>query len=165
MFSGTSGALLSVNKNPQKNNKTQTDVWSGPTRFGNLSNLGPTKRKPYWTKKKKKQKKKTGAFKQCILESSSFNHSQLGLKWPFDFLDTPTAPGVLQSQCIHTCYTYRLIIRLPLLMIRVDCLFTAKRTVKCWFFRKCLDNDVINLCCGKLPLFFWPLQYTCQMTS
>ena len=57
-----------------------------------------------------------------------FYHSQLK---QLDLLDTPTAPGVLQSQCIHTCHTNGLIIRLSLLMIRVNRLFTAQRTVKC----------------------------------
>ena len=74
--------------------------------------------------KTKKKRKKTGAFKRCILLS-------LSVKRPLIFLDTPT---VLQSQCIHTCHTNRLIIRLPLLMIRVNRLFTAQRSVKCWFF-------------------------------
>ena len=32
-----------------------------------------------------------------------FYHSQLNRR--FYLLDTPTAPGVLQSQCIHTCHT------------------------------------------------------------
>ena len=62
-------------------------------------------------------------------------HSFITLsKATFDLLDTPTAPGcldVLQSQCIHTCHTNGLIITLPLLMIRVNRLFTAKRSVKC----------------------------------
>ena len=59
------------------------------------------------------------------------NRSKLSFKPTFDLLDTPTAPGVLQSQCIHTCHTNGFIIRLPLLMIRVNRLFTAQRTVKC----------------------------------
>ena len=42
--------------------------------------------------------------------------------------------NVVQAQCIHTCHTNGLIIRLPLLMIRVNCLFTAQSSVKCWFF-------------------------------
>ena len=61
-------------------------------------------------------------------------HSFITLsKATFDLLDTPTAPvlDVLQSQCIHTCHTNGLIIRLPLLMIRVNRLFTAQRSVKC----------------------------------
>ena len=57
-----------------------------------------------------------------------FYHSQLVT---FDLLDMPTAPDVLQSQCIHLCHANGLIIRLPLLMIRVNRLFTAQRTVKC----------------------------------
>ena len=61
-----------------------------------------------------------GAFKRCIL-------LLLSVKVTFDLLYTPTA----QSQCIHTCHTNGLIIRLPLLMIRVNRLFTAQRTVKC----------------------------------
>ena len=70
--------------------------------------------------KTKKKRKKRGAFKQCILIS-------LSVKATFDLLDTPTAPDVLQSQCIHTCHTNGLIIRHPLLMIRVNRLFTAQR--------------------------------------
>ena len=66
------------------------------------------------------KKQKTGAFKLSF-----------GIKATFDLLDTPTAPGVLQLQCIHTCHTNGLIIRLPSLMIHVNRLFTAKRTVKC----------------------------------
>ena len=68
--------------------------------------------------KAKKKRKKTGAFKWCILLS-------LSVKATFDLFDMPTAPDVLQSQCIHTCHTNGLIIRLPLLMIRVNRLFTA----------------------------------------
>ena len=71
--------------------------------------------------KTKKKRKKTGAFKRCILLS-------LSVKATFDLLDTPTTPDVLQSQCIHTCHTNGLIIRLPLLMIPVNRLFTAQRT-------------------------------------
>ena len=74
--------------------------------------------------KTKKKKKETGAFKRCILLS-------LSVKLTFDLLDMPTAPDVLQSQYIHTCHTNRLIIRLLLLMICVNGLFTAQRTVKC----------------------------------
>ena len=76
-----------------------------------------------WSKQKKKRKK-TGAFKRCIL-------LLLSVKAIFDLLDMPTAPDVLQSQCIHTCRTKGLIIRLPLLMICVNRLFTAQRTVEC----------------------------------
>ena len=47
--------------------------------------------------KTKKKRKKTGAFKRCILLS-------LSVKGTFDLLDTPTAPDVLQSQCIHTSH-------------------------------------------------------------
>ena len=74
--------------------------------------------------KTKKKRKKTGAFKWYILLS-------LSVKETFDLLDMPTASDVLQSRCIHTCHTNRLIIRLTLLMIRVNRLFTTQRTVKC----------------------------------
>ena len=73
--------------------------------------------------KTKKKRKKTGRSSGAF-----FYHSQFAT---FDLLDTPTAPDVLQSQCIHMCHTKGLIIRLPLLMIRVNRLFTAQRTVKC----------------------------------
>ena len=76
--------------------------------------------------KTKMKRKKTGAFKRCILLS-------LAVKATFDLLDMPTAPDVLQSLCIHTCHTNGLIIRLPLLMIRVNRLFTAQRTGKLIF--------------------------------
>ena len=68
--------------------------------------------------KTKKKRKEIGVFRQCILLS-------LSVKATFDLLDTPTASDVLLSQCIHTCHTNGLIIRLPLLMICVNRLFTA----------------------------------------
>ena len=77
--------------------------------------------------KTKKKRKKTGAFKRCILLSLSVKRSLI-------FWTRRLHLDVLQSQCIHTCHTNRLIIRLPLLMICVNRLFTAQRSVKCWFF-------------------------------
>ena len=74
--------------------------------------------------KTKKKRKKTRAFKRCILLSPS-------VKRPFIFWTRRLHLDVLQSQCIHTCHTNGLIIRLPLLMIRVNRLFTAQRSVKC----------------------------------
>ena len=85
-----------------------------------LSNLGPTNR----VDQNKKEVKKTGAFKRCILLS-------LSVKRPLIFWTRRLHLDVLQSQCIHTCHTNELIIRLPLLMIRVNRLFTAQRSVKC----------------------------------
>ena len=82
----------------------------------NLSNLGPTNR----VDKNKKEEEEN----RCVQAMHSFIAT-------FDILDTPTAPDVLLSQCIHTSHTSRLIIRLPLLMIRVNRLFTAQRSVKC----------------------------------
>ena len=77
--------------------------------------------------KTKKKRKKTGAFKRCILLS-------LSVKRPLISWTCRLHLDVLQSQCIHTCHKNGLIIRLPLLMIRVNRLFTAQRSVKCWFF-------------------------------
>ena len=77
--------------------------------------------------KTKKKRKKTGAFKRCILLS-------LSVKGPLIFWTRRLHLDVLQSQCMHTCHTNGLIIRLLLLMIRVNRLFTAQRSVKCWFF-------------------------------
>ena len=74
--------------------------------------------------KTKKKRKKTGAFKRCILLS-------LSVKRPLIFWTRRLHLDVLQSQCIHTCHANGLIIRLPLLMIRVNRLFTAQRSVKC----------------------------------
>ena len=93
--------------------------------------------------KTKKKRKKTGAFKRCILLS-------LSVKPTFDLLDRPTAPGVLQTQCIHTCHTNGFIIRLPLLMIHT-------KDSEVLIFWQCLDNDVINLCCSRLPLCVSPI--------
>ena len=56
--------------------------------------------------KTKKKRKKTGAFKRCILLS-------LSVKRPLIFWTRRLHLDVLQSQCIHTCHTNRLIIRLP----------------------------------------------------
>ena len=85
-----------------------------------LSRLGPTNR----VDQNKKEEEENG----CVEAMHSFITLS---KATFDPLDTPTAPDVLQSQCIHTCHTNGLIIRLPLLMIRVNRLFTAQRSVKC----------------------------------
>ena len=78
-----------------------------------------------WSKQKRRGRKRvcsSGAF---------FYHS---VKRPLIFWTRRLHLDVLQSQCIHTCHTNGLIIRLPLLMIRVNRLFTAQRSVKCWFF-------------------------------
>ena len=101
------------------------DSWSGRTRFGNQFIKSGTD-KPCWSKQKRRGRK-NGAFKRCILLS-------LSVKRPLIFWTCRLHLDVLQSQCIHTCHTNGLIIRLPLLMIRVNRLFTALRSVKCWFF-------------------------------
>ena len=54
--------------------------------------------------KTKKKRKKTGAFKRCILLS-------LSVKQPLIFWTRRLHLDVLQSQCIHTCHTNGLIIR------------------------------------------------------
>ena len=86
----------------------------------NLSDLGPTNR----VDQNKKKEEENGCG-QAVHSFITLN------KATFDLLDMPTAPRFLQSQCIHTCHTNGLIIRLPLLMIRVNRLFTAQRSVKC----------------------------------
>ena len=86
----------------------------------NLSDLGPTNH----VNQNKKEEEENG----CGQAVHSFITLSIAT---FDLLDTPTAPDVLQSQCIHTSHTNGLIIRLPLLMIRVNRLFTAQRSVKC----------------------------------
>ena len=59
-------------------------------------------------------------------------HSFITLKRPLIFLDTPTAPGCFAvSVYSHVSHKRINIIRLPLLMIRVNRLFTAQRSVKC----------------------------------
>ena len=85
----------------------------------NLSDLGPTNLLI------KTKKKRCGQAVHSLL---------LSVKRPLIFLTRRLHLDVLQSQCIHTCHTNGLIIRLPLLMIRVNRLFTAQRSVKCWFF-------------------------------
>ena len=101
------------------------DIWSGRTRF--LEFIYRIWDRQTLLIKTKKKRKKTGAFKRCILLS-------LSVKRPLIFWTRRLHLDVLQSQCIHTCHTNGLIIRLPLLMIRVNRLFTAQRSVKCWFF-------------------------------
>ena len=88
-----------------------------------LSNLGPTNR----VDQNKKEKEENG----CVQAVHSFI---ILIKRPLIFWTRRLHLDVLQSQCIHTCHTNGLIIRLPLLMIRVNRLFTAQRSVKCWFF-------------------------------
>ena len=81
----------------------------------NYLNLGPTNH----VDQNKKEEEENG----CVQAVHSLS---LAVKATFDLLDMPTAPDVLQSQCIHTCHTNGLIIRLPLLMICVNRLFTAQ---------------------------------------
>ena len=101
------------------------DVWSGSTLFGNyFIKSGNDQLQTVLNKKKQTTTHRT----EVCSSSTSFNHTQLGLKRPLIFWTC--RPGVLQPQCIHMCHTNWLIIRLPALMIH---LFTAKRTVKCWF--------------------------------
>ena len=107
-----------------KSDAVVCDTWSGRTRFGNSFIKSGTD-KPCWSKQKRRGRKRvrsSGAF---------FYHS---VKRPLIFWTRRLHLDVLQSQCIHTCHTNGLIIRLPLLMIRVNRLFTAQRSVKCWFF-------------------------------
>ena len=65
--------------------------------------------------KTKKKRKKTDAFKRCILLSLSVKRSLI-------FWTHRLHLDALQSQCIHTCHTNGLIIRLPLLMMLIACL-------------------------------------------
>ena len=86
----------------------------------NLSNLGPTNR----VDQNKKEEEENG----CVQVVHSFITLS---KAPLIFWTRRLHLDVLQSQCIHKCHTNGLIIRLPLLMIRVNRLFTAQRSVKC----------------------------------
>ena len=100
------------------------DIWSGRTGLGiHLSNLGPTNH----VDQNKKEEEENG----CVQAVHSFITLS---KATFDLLDTPTAPGCFAvSVYSHVSHKW-IIIRLPLLMIRVNRLFTAQRSVKCWFF-------------------------------
>ena len=75
------------------------------------------------------QNKKEEEENGCVQAVHSF--ITLSKKRPLIFWTRRLHMDVLQSQCIHTCHTNGLIIRLPLLMIRVNRLFTAQRSVKC----------------------------------
>ena len=89
----------------------------------NLSDLGRTNR----VDQNKKEEEENGCG-QAV-------HSFITLsKVTFDLLDTPTAPGCFAVSMYSHVSHKRIIIRLPLLMIRVNRLFTAQRSVKCWFF-------------------------------
>ena len=87
----------------------------------------------------KKEKEENGCVKAV--------HSFITLsKATFDLLDTPTAPGCF-AVSVYSHVSHK---RINYQMIRVNRLFTAQRSVKCWFF----DNVwIINLCCGRLQLF------------
>ena len=86
----------------------------------NLSDLGPTNR----VDQNKKEEEENGCG-QAV-------HSFITLsKATFDLLDTPTAPGCFAVSVYSHVSHKRIIIRLPLLMIRVNRLFTAQRSVKC----------------------------------
>ena len=76
------------------------------------------------------QKKKEEEENGCVQAVHSFITLS---KATFDLLDTPTAPGCF-AVSVYSHVSHKWIIRLPLLMIRVNRLFTAQRSVKCWFF-------------------------------
>ena len=84
-----------------------------------LSNLGPTNR----VDQNKKEEEKG-----CVQAVHSFITLS---KATFGLLDTPTAPGCFAVSVYSHVSHKRIIIRLPLLMIRVNRLFTAQRSVKC----------------------------------
>ena len=77
-------------------------------------------------KTKKKRKKMCGQEVHSFITLS---------KATFDLLDTPTAPGCF-AVSVYSHVSHKRIIRLPFLMICVNRLFTAQRSVKCWFFDK-----------------------------
>ena len=84
-----------------------------------LSNLGPTNR----VDQNKKEEEENG----CVQAVHSFITLS---KATFDLLDTPTAPGCF-AVSVYSHVSHKRIIRLPLLIIRVNRLFTAQRSVKC----------------------------------
>ena len=145
--------ILACYSNQQQQKKKQSiiprsdavvcDIWSGRTRFGN-SFIESGTDKPCWSKQKRR--KKTDAFKRCILLS-------LSVKRPMIFLDTPTAPGCfavsVYSHVLHKRINYQTTV------IDDSCQSLVYRTKvsEVLIFWQCLDNDVINLCCGRLPLF------------
>ena len=86
----------------------------------NLSDLGPTNRADQ--KKKEEEENRCGQAVHSFITLS---------KATFDLLDTPTAPGCFAVSVYSHVSHKRIIIRLPLLMIRVNRLFTAQRSVKC----------------------------------
>ena len=86
----------------------------------NLSDLGPTNRVDQ--NKKEEEENRCGQAVHSFITLS---------KATFDLLDTPTAPGCF-AVSVYSHVSHKLIIiRLPLLMIRVNRLFTAQRSVKC----------------------------------
>ena len=86
----------------------------------NLSDLGPTNRVDQ--NKKEEEENRCGQVVHSFITLS---------KATFDLLDTPTAPGCFAVSVYSHVSHKRIIIRLPLLMIRVNRLFTAQRSVKC----------------------------------
>ena len=95
---------------------------------------------------------RTDGWTECDSNSSSWTFGSGELKSAFKLLSLITWDLSDLWSFGHANCTWCFAVRLPSLMIRVNCLFTAKRTVKCWFY-DCLNNDVINLCCSKLQLF------------
>ena len=93
----------------------------------------------------KKKRKKTGAFKRCILLS-------LSVKRPLIFLDTPTAPGCFAVSVYSHVSHKRINYQTTVIDDRVNRVYRTKVSEVLSFWQ-CLDNDVINLCCGRLPLF------------
>ena len=85
-----------------------------------LSNLGQTNR----VDQNKKEEEENG----CVQVVHSFITLS---KATFDLLDTPSAPGCFAVSVYSHVSHKRINNRLPLVMIRVNRLFTAQRSVKC----------------------------------
>ena len=86
----------------------------------NLSDLGPTNHVDQ--NKKEEEENRCGQAVHSFITLS---------KATFDLLDTPTAPGCFAVSVYSHVSHKRIIIRLLLLMIRVNRMFTAQRSVKC----------------------------------
>ena len=86
----------------------------------NLSDLGPTNCVDQ--NKKEEEENRCGQAVHSFITLS---------KATFDLLDTPTAPGCFAVSVYSHVSHKQIIIRLPLLMIRANRLFTEQRLVKC----------------------------------
>ena len=82
------------------------------------------------------------------------------IKSAFDLFDMPTGPTFFEVAVYSYVSHKRINYQTTITDDSCLSLVYRKKDSEMLIFWQCLGNDIINLCCGKVPLFIWPLQFT-----